>query len=228
MEDDLKEISLEISEMEKAGLNLGHKRTKTHPKMAPFLAGLKGTLQLIDLTKTKEKFLEALKKLRQLYQEQKVILFVGTRFHIKRELEPFCKEFNFPYLTERWIGGLLTNFEEIKKRILYLKELEKLKESEDFQRYTKKERKKIEEEIERLNKKFGGLRNLEGLPDAVFLFDPRKDYGAVKEARRKKILKIAICDNDANPEEIEYPIPASNNSILAIKYIISKLREVLK
>lgn len=227
MENDF-QIDLDIEEMEKVGLHLGHKRSKTHPKMAPFLGGLKGTLQLIDLTKTKEKFLEALKKIRELYKDGKVILFVGTRFHIKRELESFCPEFNFPYVTNRWIGGLLTNFDEIKKRINFMKELEKLRESEDFQKYTKKERRKIEEQIEKLNKKFGGIRNLEKLPDAIFLFDPKKDYGAVKEAKKKKILKIAICDTDANPEDIEYPIPASNNSILAIRYIISKLKEALK
>ncbi len=221
-------IELDIAEMEKAGLHLGHKISKNHPKMAPYLAGVKGTVQLLNLEKTKEKLLEALKKLRELYLEGKVILFVGTPFHIKTDLENFCQKYGFPYQTERWIGGTFTNFEEIKKRVEYLKELENLTKSDDFQKYTKKERKEIEEKIQTLNKKFRGLKNLERLPDAVFVFEPRKDEGAIREAKRKQILKFAVCDTNCDPTGIEYVIPASNNSFSSIRYLIAKIEEALK
>lgn len=220
-------VELDFEEMEKAGLHLGHKTSKTHPKMEPFLAGIKGPIHVLNLQKTKETFFQALLKLKELYQQGKTILFVGTPFHIKKELEPFCQKFGFPYQVERWVGGTITNFSEIKKRIEFLKELEKLRESEDFKKYTKKEQREIEEKIQKLNKKFGGLRNLDELPDAVFVFEPKKDHGAIKEAKRKGILRFAVCDTNCDPTEVDFPIVASNNSFSAVRYILKKIEEVL-
>jgi len=221
------EFNLDVEEMAKAGLHLGHRISKTHPKMVPFIFGMRNTIHVIDLEKTKEKFIEALKFLKEAAKEKKVILFVGTKPQIRDLVKKVAEETRNPYVISRWIGGTFTNFPEIKKRVDYLKELERKKGSGEFEKYTKKERMEIEKEIEKLNEKFGGIKNLEKLPDIVFVCDMVKDYLAVKEARRKKIKVVGICDTNANPELADYPIPANDDAISSVKYILEKVKEAI-
>jgi small subunit ribosomal protein S2 len=221
-------INLDIEEMAKAGLHFGHATSKFHPKMTPYVFGVRNGIHIIDLEKTKEKLKEALKFIQQLVAENKILLVVGTKFQIKDLVKDFAKEFGFPYVTERWLGGTFTNFPVIKQRCEYLKELEqKLQNQELMEKYTKKERKEMEKKLQKLETKFGGIKNLERLPDAVFIIDMKKDELAVKEARRKGVKIIAISDTDSDPTLADYPIPANNDAISSVKYILEKVREAI-
>jgi len=228
MTQEIESIKLDIEEMANAGLHLGHATSKFHPKMTPYVFGVRNGIHIIDLEKTKEKLKEALKFIQQLVVENKILLVVGTRFQIKDLVKEFAKEFGFPYVTERWLGGTFTNFPVIRKRCEYLKELEqKLQNQELMEKYTKKERKEMEKKLHKLEIKFGGIKNLERLPDAVFIIDMKKDELAVKEARRKGVKIIAISDTDSDPTLVDYPIPANNDAISSVKYILGKVREAI-
>jgi small subunit ribosomal protein S2 len=216
------EFNLSIEEMAGAGLHFGRKTSKLHPKMQPFISGIKNTIHIINLEKTREKLIEALDFIKSLILENKIILFVGTKIQFKDLIKDFATQLNFPYVNHRWLGGTFTNFEVIKRRVEHLKNLKKLKESEEFQKYTKKERAKIEKEINKLELKFGGLENLERLPDAVFVLDLEKDVLAAKEAKRKGVKVIAISNTHTDPTLADYFIPANNNAISSVKYILSR------
>ncbi len=221
------EFGLDVEEMAKAGLHFGHRISKTHPKMLPFIFGMRNTIHIIDLEKTKEKFIEALKFLREATLEKKVILFVGTKPQIRDLVKQTAIETQNPYVVYRWIGGTFTNFPEIKKRVDYLRELERKKEAGEFEKYTKKERMEIEEEIEKLERKFGGIKNLEKLPDIIFVCDMVKNKLAVDEAKRKGVKIVAISDTNADPSLADYPIPANDDAVSSVKYILEKVKEVI-
>lgn len=220
-------FSLNLEEMAKAGLHFGHRTSKLHPQMNPYIYGVRKTVHIIDLEKTKEKFEQALVFIKELAELEKILLLVGTKPEHKDLVEELAKECNLPYVTERWLGGSLTNFKIMKQRIKYLKELEEKKQSPDFDRYTKKERADIEKEIQGLRRKFEGLRNLEKLPDAIFACSLRKDHLAIKEANMKGILSIAICDTNTDPALVDYPIPANDDANSSVKYILEKTKETI-
>jgi len=221
-------FDLNVEEMLKAGLHFGHRISKLHPKMKPFIYGIKSTVHIIDLEKTVQYFKKALEFIQELAKEKKVLLFVGTKIQHKKLVEDIAKELKMPYVTERWLGGTLTNFQVMKERIEHLRELEEMKNSEEFGHYTKKERAKIEKEISDLEKKFGGIRELEDLPDAIFICDMRQDSLAAKEAHKKEIPVIAICDTNVDPSLVDFPIPANDDAISSVKYILEKVKEVIK
>lgn len=221
-------FKLDVEEMATAGVHLGHKTSKVHPKMMPFIFGVRNNIHIIDLEKAKEKLKEALKFIEQLVLEGKNILFVGSKIQLKDLVKEIATEFGFPFVNERWLGGTFTNFKEIRKRVEYLLDLEKKKSEGYFEKYTKKERTEIEKEIEKLEKKFGGLKSMDKLPDAIFVLDMVKDKLAVKEARAKGVKIIAISDTNADPTLADYPIPANDDAISSLKYILEKVREVIK
>lgn len=226
MEED--EFKLDVEEMAKFGLHFGHKTSKVHPKMMPFIFGVRNTVHIIDLEKTREKFKEALKFIQQLVSEGGTILFVGTKTQIKDLVKEIAVECGFPYINERWLGGTFTNFKTMRKRVEHLLDLEKKKSEGYFEKYTKKERIKIEKEIKKLEKKFGGIKKMEKLPEAIFVCDMVKDKLAIKEARINGIKIIAISDTNADPTLADYPIPANDDAISSVKYILEKVKEVIK
>jgi len=221
------EFNLDVAEMARAGLCFGHRSSQVHPKMKPYLQGVKNTIHIIDLEKTIEKFTEALKFIPELISEGRIILLVGTKIQIKDLVENIAKLCGLPYVTQRWLGGTFTNFEIIKKRVQHLKELEEKKEKGELEKYTKKEKIKINHELQKLKIKFEGIKNLNCLPDAVFVCDMKKDYLAVKEARGRGIKVIGIADTNVNPNLADYPIPASDDAISSVKYILEKVKEVI-
>lgn len=216
-----------IEEMMAAGLHFGHKTSKTHPKMKPYIGGMRNTVHIIDLEKTKEKLTEALEALLKLREEGKNILLVGTKVQIKDMVKETAKVLGLPYICERWIGGTLTNFEGISKRIQRLLEITKMKESGDIAKYTKKEQAKLEEERKSLEVKFGGIKNLTKLPDALFVCDMDKNELAVKEAKKKKIMTFAVCDTNCDPSFLDFPIPANDDAASSIAYILASLKDKL-
>ena len=226
-EKDKTEFNIDVEEMAKAGLHFGHRTSKVHPKMQPFIYGIRNTVHIIDLEKTKEKFIEALKFIQELILEKKILLLVGTKIQTKNLVKEVGTELSLPYVAERWLGGTLTNFETIKKRIEYFKDLEKKKTSGELDKYTKKEKAKIDKELKDLEIKFGGIKDLEKLPDAIFVSDIKKDLLAVKEARKKDIRVIGVSDTNTDPTLVDFPIPANDDAISSVKYILAKVREII-
>ena len=220
--------SISVDDMITAGLGYGHDKSKLNPKMKDYIAKQKDRIHIIDLDKTAEKLTEALDFLKQLKSEGKSIAFVGTKVAIRDLVKEIAIKCNSPYVTERWIGGVFTNFKEIRKRINYFKELEaKTKEIDFEKKYVKKERLTMLKELERLRLKFDGVKNMEELPKAVFIVDVMKDEIALTEARQCGIKVIALADTNINPNLIDYPIPGNDDAYTSIEYILYKIEEVL-
>jgi small subunit ribosomal protein S2 len=213
----------EIEEMAKAGIHMGHAKTKNHPTMQPYIFGVRNTISIIDLTQTKEKLHQALDFVRGVAARAGLILLVGTRPGARQAIREVAQKSQLPYFIERWVGGTLSNFKVISKRVEYLETLEREKSSGAFEKYTKKERMKKEEEIVRLKKLFDGLRTLSRLPDAVFVVDTTHDTTAVREARRMKIPLVALVDTNANINEIDWPIPSNDDALPAIRYMVGRI-----
>jgi len=220
-------IDLNLEEMAKAGLHFGHRTSRIHPKMRPYLYGVRNTVHIIDLEKTAEKLKEALKFVETLVSEGKTLLLVGTKIQVKDLVKSAATECVLPYVAERWLGGTFTNFETIKKRIEYFKDLEKKKTEGELEKYTKKERAEIDKELKDLELKFGGIKNLEKLPEAIFVIDMKKDILSVKEARMKGIKVIAISDTNCDPTLADYPIPANDDARSSVKYVLDKVKEAI-
>lgn len=221
-------LALNIKKMTQAGLHFGHRTSRIHPKMKPYLHSVKSTVHIIDLEKTLKKLEQALKFIQELISENKTLVLIGTKIHAKKLVKEIAEECGLFYVNERWIGGTFTNFEIIKKRINYFKDLEKKKIEKELEKYTKKEKIKITQELERLEIKFGGIKEMEKLPDAIFVLDMRKDDLAIKEAKMKGIKIIGISDTNVDPTLADYSIPANDDAISSLKYILEKVKEAVK
>lgn len=213
--------------MAEAGLHFGHKTSKTHPKMAPYIFGVRNTIHIIDLEKTKEKFEEALKFIQELVSENKDLLLVGTKIQAKDLVKNMAIECGLPYVCNRWLGGTFSNFGIIQKRVAYFKDLESKKSTGGLEKYTKKERLGFDKELKDLEIKFGGIKNMEKLPDAIFVCDMIEDELAIKEAKMRGIKTVAICHTNVDPTLVDYPIPASDDAVSSVKYILDKVKEVI-
>lgn len=222
-----KDIKLSVEEMEKAGVNFGHKASKLHPKMKQYVSGIKNSVHLFDLEKTEKEFTKALVFISKLTSEGKSIIFVGTKIQLGATIQAAAEECGVPYVTERWLGGTFTNFETIQKRVNYFKDLERKKETGELEKYTKRERLDFDREIAKLKIKFEGVRNMAKLPDAVFIFGIDKDITCAREAKRKGIKIIGIVDTNVNPDIVDYPIPANDDAISSVRYIIDNVKEVI-
>jgi len=220
-------LSLDLEEMAKFGLHFGHKASKINPKMNPYLYGVRNTIHIIDLEKTKEEFEKALAFIEKLVSEKKDLLLIGTKVQIKDLVKEVATECGLPFVNERWLGGAFTNFEVIKKRINYFKELERKKAAGELEKYTKKEKSQIGKELKKLETKFGGIKNMEKIPEAIFVVDMEKDILAIKEAKAKRIKVIAIADTNVDPNLADYPIPANDDSVSSVKYILEKIKETV-
>jgi len=221
------ELKIDTAEMAQAGLHFGHKTSKIHPKMKPYLFGARNGVHLIDLEKSAEKLKEALKFIQWWISEGKELVFIGTKIQLKGAVKETAEECGLPHVAERWLGGTFTNFEAIKKRVDYFKDLENKKKQGELEKYTKKERAQIDKEIASLQLKFGGIRDLAQLPDAVFVADMRKDHLAIREAKAKGIKVVAICDTNTDPSVADYFIPGNDDAISSVKYILDKIKEVV-
>ncbi|MEA2092680.1 MAG: 30S ribosomal protein S2 [Patescibacteria group bacterium] len=218
-----------LEEMAEAGVHFGHAFSKKNPHMDPYIEGAKGAVHIIDLKITEKKLKEVSERLEQLKKENKVIMFVCTKPEFKGIVEEVAKECGMPYVVNRFLGGMITNFKIIKKRIdYYNKILEQQKSGELERKYTKQERVKISKEMEGLERKFGGLRKLEKIPDALFVVDAVKDNLAVKEARMTNIEVIGIADTNSDPTKLDQFIPANDDSISSVKYILEQVKKSLK
>ena len=217
-------FELNLEEMIEAGLHFGHRTSKVHPKMKPYLHSVKSTIHIIDIEKTVEKLEIALRFIQELISENKTLVLIGTKIQAKKIVKEIAEECGLFYVNERWVGGTFTNFEIIKKRMTYFKDLEKEKKEGELEKYTKKEKAKINQELQGLEIKFGGIKGMEKLPDAIFVLDMRKDDLAIKEAQMKGIKIIGISDTNVDPTLVDYPIPANDDAISSLKYILEKVK----
>jgi len=221
-------MSSKKEEMARCGLHFGQAVAKRHPKMDPYIEGVKGAVHVIDLNKTEEKLEECLEYIKTLKKEGKTMLFVSTKPEFRKLVESTAKECNMPYVVNRFLGGMLTNFGTIKKRIDYYNDLLEKQESGELERkYTKHERVRFAKEMEGLEKNFGGVRNMERLPDAIFVTDMDKDKLAVKEARMKGITVVGIADTNVDPSAADYFIPANDDSLSSVTYILEEVKKIL-
>jgi len=236
IEDSLKEKNIDkknlavLEEMIKAALMYGHKRTRTNPRFKPFIFANRNNIEIIDLNLTLEKLEQAIEFLKNKIKEKALILVVATQPAAQEAVEKLTKEFNFPYINARWIGGLLTNFNVLFKRIEYFKKIKADFEKGEFEKYTKKERQRINKNIFRMKKMFTGLENLSKRPDVIFIIDPsiKGHRTAVREANRLGIPIVAILDSDDDPTLITYPIPANDHAKISIDWLIDKIINSLK
>ena len=226
-EKEKEDFKIDTEEMARLGVHFGHRTSRINPKMQPYLFGIRNTVHIIDLEKTREKLIEALEFIQKLVSEDKILLLVGTKIQVKDLVKKTAEECKLPYVNERWLGGTFTNFGTILKRIEHFKDLEKKKATGELEKYTKKERAKFDQELQDLEKKFGGIKDLTRLPDAVFVCDMIKDKLAVKEARMKGIKVIGICDTNTDPTLADLPIPANDDAISSVKYILEKVKETI-
>ncbi|OGF27549.1 30S ribosomal protein S2 [Candidatus Falkowbacteria bacterium RIFOXYB2_FULL_47_14] len=217
-----------IEQMLKAGMHFGHRTSKWHPKMEPFIFGAHGGVHIIDLVKSRKMLETALEFMKKFAAEGKMILFVGTKMQVKKPLKDMSEEVGMPYISEKWMGGCLTNFLIIKKLIKKYKDLLDDKNTGKLDKYTKKERLEFDREIKRLELRVGGLTKLSRLPDAIFVWDIKHEKTAVTEARKKNIPLIAICDTNVNPTGINYVIPANDDATKTIKLTLGLIKEAIE
>ncbi len=224
----ISKYGLDSHAMMQAGLHLGHKKSRLHPKMKDYILGVRNTVHIIDLEKTIIKMEEAFNYLEDLMKKGEVVMLVGTKPPLRKLVKETAAACGLPYVNERWLGGTFTNFKNILNRVNYFKELERKREEGDLEKYTKKEKAEFDKEIRSLRLKFEGLKNLQEMPAAIFICDLKRDFLALKEAQAKGIKTIAIIDTNVDPNLVDYPIPANDDALDAVAYVLGKFEEVVK
>ena len=212
-----------VKELLEAGAHFGHLTSVWHPKMKDYIFTQRNRIHIIDLEKTAERLDRAYAFVRKLITNGQTLLFVGTKKQAQQIIEEEASRCGMCYVNERWIGGTLTNFDTIQSRINYLVGLEDRQIKGELEHLPKKEKSKIEKEISRLNIKIGGFKEMDTLPGALFVVDIIKDKIALSEAKKLGVPVVAIVDTNCNPEEVDYPIPANDDAIKAIKLICSRI-----
>ncbi len=217
--------SVSVKQLLEAGAHFGHQTSRWHPRMKKYIFTKRDGIHIIDLEQTASMLDKACEFIRQVAAEGGKVLFVGTKKQAQESIEEAATRCNMYYVNQRWIGGVLTNFATIQSRIDYLVRLEDQKAKGEFSRLPKKEVLKLEKEISRLNRLMGGFKEMTELPAVIFIVDPPKEKIALAESRKAGIPVVAIADTSCNPDEIDYPIPANDDAIRAIKLICNKIAD---
>ncbi|MBB6175767.1 small subunit ribosomal protein S2 [Anoxybacillus tengchongensis] len=218
---------ISMKQLLEAGVHFGHQTRRWNPKMKKYIFTERNGIYIIDLQKTVKKVEEAYNFVKELAENGGKILFVGTKKQAQDSVKEEAERSGMFYVNQRWLGGTLTNFSTIQKRIKRLKEIERMAEDGTFDVLPKKEVVKLKKELERLEKFLGGIKEMKELPDALFVIDPRKERIAVAEARKLNIPIIGIVDTNCDPDEIDYVIPANDDAIRAVKLLTSKIADAI-
>jgi small subunit ribosomal protein S2 len=218
---------ISMKELLEAGVHFGHQTRKWNPKMNPYIFGEKNGIHIIDLQKSAKKVEEAYKFIQEIVSNKGSVLFVGTKRQSHDSIEEEAKRCGMFFVTQRWLGGTLTNFQTIRKSIGRLKELERMEKDGFFETRPKKEVIGLRKEKVKLEKSLGGIKDMEELPQAIFVADTRREKIAVTEARKLGIPLVAIVDTNCNPEEVDYVIPGNDDAIRAIKLLSNKIAEAV-
>lgn len=222
----MREISLK--ELLEAGCHFGHQTTRWNPKMKPYIFSARDGIHIFDLVKTKEGLEEARKFVREVALGGNQVLFIGTKRQAQEINQNAAQKVGMPYLSRKWIGGLLTNWEYVGKRIDHLKKLKTDKASGKYKEYTKKENLMIDREINKLELEFGGISNLRSVPAAIFVLDAKKDADAIKEANICHTKVVSIVDTNTNPDNVDYPIPANDDAVKSVQLVVDYITEAIE
>lgn len=212
-----------IEKLFAVGAHFGYSPSRRHPSVAPFIFGVKGGTELFDLEKTSAAFEDALSVIKTLAQGRKTVLFVGGKAEAKDAIVRVAERLNQPYVASRWIGGTLTNFSEIRKRLNRLADLTSMREKGELSKFTKRERLLIDREITELENTFGGIKAIQKIPDAMVIIDPRKESGAVAEARQLNVPIIALLNSDCDRTQVTHAIPGNDASIETIQFVLDEI-----
>ncbi len=218
---------ISMKQLLEAGVHFGHQTRRWNPKMQPFIFMDRNGIHIIDLQQTVTRLNEAYKFIEQLAASGGTILFVGTKKQAQEAVAEEAKRCGMFYVNQRWLGGMLTNFQTIQSRIRYLRDLEARRDRGDFERLPKKEVQRLQDDITRLERILGGIKDMRRLPNALFIVDTRKERTAVLEARRLDIPIIALADTNTDPDEMDYPIPANDDAIRAVRLLCGKIADAV-
>lgn len=220
-------ISISLKELLEAGVHFGHQTKKRNPKMKKYIYNERNGIHIIDLQQTIKLFDEASRFMSNTAAQGKTVLFVGTKKQAQDAVAEEAARCAMPYVNQRWLGGLLTNFVTLKKSMKKFKELEKMKLDGDFEHFSKKDAAKLEKKYKKMEKLFSGIKDMENPPDVLFVIDPRKEDIAVGEARKLGVPVVAVVDTNCDPEMIDHVIPGNDDAIRAIKLFASRISEAL-
>ncbi|MGQ9510572.1 MAG: 30S ribosomal protein S2 [Thermaceae bacterium] len=220
-------IEITVKELLEAGVHFGHERRRWNPKFSRYIYAERNGIHIIDLQKTMEELKKTFRFLEDLAMRGGTILFVGTKKQAQDIVQLEADRCGMPYVNQRWLGGMLTNFKTISRRISRLEELEELFASEAIQDRPKKEQVRLKHELDRLRKYLSGFRKLKRLPDALFVVDPTKEAIAVKEAQKLGIPVAALADTDSDPTQLDYVIPGNDDAIRSIQLILSRVADLI-
>jgi small subunit ribosomal protein S2 len=216
-----------MKQLLEAGVHFGHQTRRWNPKMRPFIFADRNGIHIIDLQQTVSRLNDAYRFVEQLAAEGGTILFVGTKKQAQEAVAEEAKRCGMYYVNQRWLGGMLTNFQTIQSRIRYLRDLETRRDRGDFERLPKKEAQRLTDDINRLERTLGGIKDMRRLPNALFIIDTHKERTAVLEARRLEIPIIALADTNSDPDEMDYPIPANDDAIRAVRLLCSRIADAV-
>ena len=216
-----------MKQLLEAGVHFGHQTRRWNPKMAPYIFTERNGIYIIDLQKTVKKIEEAYAFMKDVAESGKPILFVGTKKQAQNAIFDEATRCGQYYVNQRWLGGMLTNYKTISGRIKRLNDIEKMEEDGTFEKLSKKEVTKLRAEHDKLQKFLGGIRDMKGMPGALFIVDPKKERIAVKEARILNIPVVGIVDTNCDPDDVDYIIPANDDAIRAVKLISSKMADAV-
>ena len=218
---------ISMKQLLEAGVHFGHQTRRWNPKMAPYIYTERNGIYIIDLQKSVGKVDEAYNAIKDIVADGGTVLFVGTKKQAQDSVKSEAERCGMYYVNERWLGGMLTNFETIKGRIEKLKKIEAMSEDGTFDVLPKKEVIKLKKEWEKLEKNLGGIKNMKKIPDAIFVVDPKKERICVQEAHTLGIPLIGIADTNCDPEELDYVIPGNDDAIRAVKLIVAKMADAV-
>ncbi len=222
-------MSADIKQLFEAGVHFGHQTSRWNPKMAKYIYGKKDGIHIINLDQTVAQLDRASDFLKEVAGRGRQVLFVGTRKQTKEIVKSAAESVGMPYVTERWLGGMLTNQHTIVSQIKKLKLLEKRMASGELaNRYSKLEVQRIQEEIDTLNIRYGGIKEMRGKPGAIVVLDAVTDRNAITEAQKLRVPVVAVCDSNANPTGIDYVIPANDDALAGLRLIVDQLAEAVK
>jgi small subunit ribosomal protein S2 len=214
-----------MKQLLEAGVHFGHQTRRWNPKMRPFIFTDRNGIHILDLQQTVTRLNEASKFVTKLTANGESILFVGTKKQAQDAIKEEALRSGQFFVNQRWLGGMLTNFQTIQLRIRYMKDLEARKERGEFDRLPKKEAQHLQDELERLERVLGGIRDMRRLPGAIFVVDTKKEHTAVLEANRLEIPVVALADTNTDPDEMDYPIPANDDAIRAVRLLCTKIAD---
>jgi len=214
-------------ELIEAGVHFGHRASRWNPKMKPYIHSRKNLIHIIDVRGPVRGLLRARKYLKQVSGTGSLVLFVGTKRQGAEAVAREAARCGMPYVSDRWLGGTLTNFRTIRNRLARLEELEKLMPSEEFGAYSKKMQSSLRREFRKMERNLGGIRTLARLPECLVVFDPKKEKNAVNEARKMGITTVALIDTDCDPDLVDLPIPGNDDSIRSIELVAARLADAI-